>query len=92
MSYIINGANSKRVELWLMVDEEKPTVLALQETLLTPTHWPLRLPGYDVYQSYGSQTALSLRQEDYFGVDGRPSSPAFYVRKDLYEGLERLIR
>ena len=59
-SYNISGVDKKRYEIQHFTQLVKPDVLALQETLLTATHWDLRIPGYNVYSSLGD-TAQSTR-------------------------------
>ena len=56
-TYNINGARGKKRELQRLLEKEKLTVLAVQETLLRDTDWILHIPGYHCFQICGTHAA-----------------------------------
>jgi len=50
----VNGARQKRDMVRYFLSETETKILALQETLIKPTHKNLYLPGYECFNVYGS--------------------------------------
>ena len=56
-TYNINGVRGKKPAVQRLAELTKLHCLALQETLLTPADWTLRIPGYQCFSVTGAQQA-----------------------------------
>lgn len=52
-TYNVNGLRGKRTDLRVFLHETKLDVLGIQETMLGPTDWRLRMPGYACFFASG---------------------------------------
>jgi len=86
VSLNVNGIRDKKPDVQRLLERSRATVMALQETLLRPEDWVLRIPGYHCFSACGTHgasdrgVALLLRRGVSGYVVGKPT-PCFIAAR-----------